>query len=120
MNHDLHFWEIDWHHNHYFIAFYGLLAYNIIEWSVKKDRYDNVNKKLNFKKYALDHYDNWIVTLMLMPVIVWFGPDLLNLINQMLRKEFQWTDAMYLGVGGLAQAINIALRRIHEMLNNRK
>ena len=116
-----YFWEIDWEHNHYFLAFYGLLAYNIIEWSFTKDGYDKNSRKFSFRKYALKTYDNWIAGLALLPVVVWFGPDILNWINTLLGTSIEWRDAMYLGVGVLVQVIYYLVKRIrlHMSRNHR-
>lgn len=116
MNHDTHFWEVGWHHNHYFLAFYGLLAYIIIEWSNYKDIDDNKHRRFNFKQYARERYDNWLASLILTPIIVWFGPELLKWANQFFGLKFNWSDAMYLGVGALAYAINRVFKKAHKVL----
>ncbi|MEO9805894.1 MAG: hypothetical protein ABJF04_21730 [Reichenbachiella sp.] len=108
-----------WYLNPYFLAFYGLLAYIIIEWSLTKDRYDRRHDKFNFSQYAREKYDNWIVCFILTPIIVWFGPDLLKAIGQIFGWKMRWMDAMYLGVGALVHVMGYAVKRMNLVMRQR-
>lgn len=116
MNDYLQFWDAGWYQNPYFLALYGLVAYTLIEWSIAKDRYDDKHRKFNFKRYVRERYDNWVVTLILTPIIAWFGPELLNGTGRYLDMTVTWSDAMYLCVGALAYVVNHLVKRAHRFI----
>lgn len=108
-----------WYLNPYFLAFYGLLAYIILEWSLAKSRYQRRRGKLAFSKYAKSKYDQWIVALILTPIIVWFGPDILMMIDQFFGWEIKWEEVMYMMVGVLVHWINYVIKKINAAVRSK-
>jgi|ADGO01.1.fsa_nt_gi hypothetical protein len=57
-----------------------------------------LGKTFPFKEYAKKNYDNWLSTLIGVPVIL-VGADLLDIVRVLHDKDITWSDAFYLGAG---------------------
>lgn len=96
--------------NIYVLAFYGWLIYTVVMFSMEKDEYDDANKAFSVKKYIVRNWDNWLLSLILVPIIatkavsIWAGG--------MEMAGFSWTfyDIYYLGVGALVELLYFGIK----------
>lgn len=51
------------------------------------------------------NWDNWLLTFLLAPVLVWYLPDIIALINTRLNAELQTLEVYYLGAGPLTEVV---------------
>ena len=49
-------------------AIYGVILYNYLIFSFTKDGYDDTRKKFLIKRYALKRWDNWIWSILFIPI----------------------------------------------------
>lgn len=89
------------------LAFFGWLAWNGIMFSVHKDEDE---KNFNLKSYALEHYDNWLASLVVIPVLLIVGAKQLN-INIEDVGNFEWKDCYYPLSGFIVEAIKVAWKK---------
>lgn len=76
-------------------ALAGWLAWNVLLLSIEKD--DN-EKTFSLKTYALEHWDNWLASLFLIPVLLFFGYRGLGL-GVVEMDHLKWSDAYYVCSG---------------------
>jgi len=102
--------------NIYFLSFYGFLIYSVGVFVIKKDKYENENKKLLIKKYLFDNWDNWIFSLMLVPIIAIKAEDMWAILMEVVEKKWIFYKVYYLGVGIIVEAFYILI----EWVNNKR
>lgn len=96
-----------------FLALYGWLVYNVIVFSIRKETYDKgCDAKFKIKSFINQHWDNWLATLLLTPIVAYCGPEVLDIINQYLEKSYEWNVAYYFGTGILGELIYILIRKL--------
>ena len=88
-----------WYQNHLLLAFYGWLVWNVLMFSLEKDKLDAENKRFNVKRYFRIYYDNMLVTAVFTPILVVFANDLWIYLMDFLGKDFEFSDIAYLGIG---------------------
>lgn len=98
----------------YFLAVYGVLLYYVILWSIEKDKTDELGKRFDFKKWKSATKDNFIVTLMIVPLIIIFDDEIAGLLNEYLEKDIHFGNMVYLMAGpvtGIIYKLVIKLRK---------
>lgn len=80
------------------IALVGFLAWVIIVFRIDKDLVDDSEKEFSFRDYAKKNYDNWLTSLIGVPVVL-VGADLLDIVKVFHDTELTWSNAFYLGAG---------------------
>ena len=88
-----------WYENHLLLAVYGWLVWNVLIFSLAKDKNDERGKRFNFKAYFVKHWDNMLVTAIITPVLVLFAPTLWMYLMGFVDKSYAFSDVAYMGVG---------------------
>ena len=77
--------------NSYIVALYGWVFFNIITLGFAKDKKDSEKKYFNYRVWFKYHWDNMIVTLFAIPIMVEFSTDLWTLIvNDWFNKDWEY------------------------------
>ena len=102
---------------HYALALFGWFLYNLLIFNVSKDKVDNENKRFNYKAYVSKHWDNWLFTLCLAPVLVYYMADLIVLFSQWLERDVPELEIYYLGSGVLTEIVYYLLSKLTRLKN---
>ena len=89
----------------YAIAFFGSIIYNYVLFVIAKNKCDQEEKDFPYLKYFKMNWDNWGLTFMLAPVLVWYMPDSVGLINAHMATELGEHEVFYLGAGPLTEVL---------------
>lgn len=90
---------------HYFIALAGWFIYNFLLFNLAKDKIDKKNKAFPYHAYLIKNWDNWLLTLILAPVLVYYMQDIVNLIGHWFSVKLPTYEIYYLGVGVLTELV---------------
>lgn len=95
------------------IAFVGWLAYNFLVFSMQKDTYDDQGKALLVSEYARKYWDNWLASLFMVPILLYFGYKGLGLdvFGALDLEHLQWSDAYYPAAGFLTELVISAIKK---------
>lgn len=89
----------------YAIAFFGSFLYNFILFVISKGNSDKQDLDFDYKKYLKINWDNWALTVFLAPVLVWYMPDIVDLLNSKMSLELAEHKIFYLGAGPLTEVV---------------
>lgn len=85
-----------------FGAFIGWLVFNVIMWRIEKNKYDKLHERFPWGKYAGETYDEWLTSIVCVPLILWIGYRSLSL-NPLAQgldvANLDWNDLYYLCAG---------------------
>jgi hypothetical protein len=89
------------------LAFLGWLAWNWGLFVYEKDSLDALDQKFNVKHYAERYWDNWVLSLICVPILIIIGIKGLGLKALPVAdvEDLQWNDMYYLASGLLAEAV---------------
>jgi len=87
-------------------AIAGWVAFNFLALSLYKD--DN-EKTFALKSYAGEHWDNWLASFFLIPVLLFIGAKGLNITID--EKHLEWNDLYYVGSGFITEALKMAYKK---------
>lgn len=96
--------------NPIFAALAGWLAFNVLLFSTEKDVLDEVGQQFPVRDYVLKHWDNWLLSLVSIPVLLYVGYKQLNL-GMIELDNPQWNELYYLGCGFFAEAAKVAWKK---------
>ena len=98
----------------YFLAVYGVIAYFTLKWSFAKNPYDDPEekKKFSFKVWWGGQYDNLIVTIIFVPLVIIFDEEVVYLIKRIFDYEIQTNNFVYLLSGPVVDGIYLGLSEI--------
>lgn len=102
----------------YFMAFYGVLVYYAIVWSLAKNAAEKKKVKFNFKKWRLSITDNVIVTLLIVPIVIIFDDEIVYLYNQFAEQDIVLGKWIYLMAGVLTDLIFRLVQKLRKSENN--
>lgn len=103
--------------NNYLIALFGWFIYNFLLFNLDKDGKDDKGLHFNYNKYVSTHWDNWLFTLLLAPVLVYYMDDILTIIERYTDKKFDHLDIYYLGCGVLTELVYYGLSKLNKLRN---
>jgi len=103
--------------NIYVLAAYGFLIYTVLMFVIEKDEYDGEGKKFCVKTYVRRNWDNWLLSLILVPIIATKAQDIWAGAMEIFSKEWTFYNIYYLGVGALVEALYTGVKWIN---NKRK
>lgn len=87
----------------YLIALFGSIIYNYMLFVIAKNNCDKIPVDFEYKKYFKLNWDNWGLTFLLAPVLVWYLPDIILVLNSYVLNKFNIKlpvlSVMYLGAG---------------------
>lgn len=92
-------------------AFFGWLAFNVIMLRIDKDKFDANDQKWPIGKYAQKTWDNWIASLVMIPVLVWAGYKQLDFGVLLSDHSIKWSDAYYLCSGFATELVIVAIQK---------
>ncbi len=83
----------------------GWLAWNFGLFSMEKDQVDAEGKPMDLKRYASCYWDNWVFSLIFIPILIIVGIKGLGFEALPFGdlEHFQWHDLYYLGAGAFAE-----------------
>ena len=103
--------------NIYVLAAYGFLIYTVLMFVIKKDEYDNEDKDFSIKKYFKQNWDNWLLSLILVPIIATKAEDIWLASMEVVGRSWRFFIFYYLGVGALVELLYTGIKWIN---NKRK
>lgn len=83
-------------------------AWNALLLSLDKDENE---KSWTLRTYANEHWDNWLASLAMIPILLFLGLKGLNLGQFNLNTGFDWGDVYYLGSGFITEAVKVAYKK---------
>lgn len=89
-----------------FAALAGWLAWNVVLFSIYKDANEN---SFNAKSYVKENYDNWLASLVMIPVLLYIGHSQLSI--DVDGQNIEWTDLYYLASGFAVEAVKVAWKK---------
>ena len=90
--------------NKYFLAFYGVILYEIVNFSITKDYLESKKKPFNIKIYFDKRWDNILVLLLFAPIVAMHAKDMVALVSFYFNiKTIEFKSYWYLGVGILVR-----------------
>lgn len=93
-----------------FAALFGWLAFNVILFRIEKDKADDSDLQFNIKGYFLKVWDNWLASLVCVPIVLYLGYKQLS-IGMIDAENPQWQDLYYLGAGFLPELVIVAWKK---------
>jgi hypothetical protein len=96
----------------YLAAFFGSVLYNYLLFVIAKNNCDQTGIEFEYKKYVKLNWDNWGLTLLLAPVLVWYMPDIVALINDKLSANLSVYKIYYLGAGPFTEVVLFAMFKL--------
>lgn len=88
-------------------ALAGWIAWNIIMLSVYKDKNE---KTFNIKAYAEEYWDNWLASLVMIPVLLYVGYKGLG-FGAIDMEHLHWSDVYYVCSGFAVELVKEAWDR---------
>lgn len=89
----------------YGIALFGSLVYNYILFVIAKNKCDKEGVDFLYAKYCKMNWDNWGLTILLAPVLVWYLPDIMSIINTKMSLSLETFDIYYMGTGPFTEIV---------------
>lgn len=87
--------------NPFYAALFAWLAWNFLMLSMHKDSNE---KTWNFKAYFKDSWNNWIASLLFVPLLMFIGLNKIN-IDSELSPVHEWKEYYYLLSGVLPEIV---------------
>lgn len=87
------------------LTLFGWIIWNFTLFTIEKDKFDNTEKEFSFRVYAKTHWDNWVLSLFFIPVLIILGIKGFKL-EALPIDDFagmKWGDLYYLGAGAFAE-----------------
>lgn len=81
-----------------FAVLAGWFAWNVLMFSIEKDTFDKEKKIFPIGEYILYTWDNWLRSLVFIPVLLFAGYKNLDL-NPLVATEVGWNDLYFLCSG---------------------
>lgn len=81
-----------------FAVFAGWFAWNVLMFRIEKDKFDKDKKIFPIGEYVMYTWDNWLASLVFIPVLLFAGYKGLNM-NPFADHSVEWSDLFYLCSG---------------------
>jgi hypothetical protein len=91
--------------NVHVLAAYGFLIYTVLMFVLTKDKYDAEDKTFSVKMYLRHNWDNWLLSVILVPIIAFKAEGMWQGLMDWMSKDWQFYDIYYLGVGAVVEAL---------------
>lgn len=92
----------------YVIAFFGSILWNFALFSIAKNKCDKEDIEFPYMKYCKANWDNWTLTTLCAPIMVWYLVDIVALVNYLLTNlnvQLPMLEIYYLGAGVVSELI---------------
>jgi len=103
----------------FLISIFGWLAFNFALFSMEKDEYDEKDQEFPISKYIKKHWDNWLGSLFVIPLILYIGYKQLSL-NPLSPIDFEqahWSDLYYMSAGFAFEFLKVSINKIKKWKN---
>ena len=97
-------------------ALFGVILYNWLSFTIEKDKFDKEDEPFNFGNYAGKRWDNWIWSLLCVPLIVFKGEQLWYYAMAYFEKDWQFLDVLYLSAGVVAEGLYWLLKKMFSLI----
>jgi len=89
------------------LVFLGWSIWNFALFTIEKDRFDDEDKPFPVGKYIRSHWDNWLLSAIMIPVLIIVGIKGLDLTALPFGdfQDFKWGDLYYLGAGAFSEMV---------------
>lgn len=94
-----------------FITFIGWLAWNVLVFRLEKDKYDDEGKEFPLSTYIAKTYDNWLSSLLFVPIILFMGYRQLGFNAFGTIEEIGWNDLFYVCAGFISEAVYYMIKK---------
>lgn len=97
----------------------GWLAWNIGLFSFEKDKSDDKDEKFSLIHYANKYWDNWLLSLVCVPILIIMGIKGLGLDAIPIGdfEDLHWNDIYYLCAGAFAEAVKVGIKKVSTWKN---
>lgn len=85
------------------LSLYGLVLYHVFIFVVHKDDLDKRNISVDIKQYVKKYWDNWLFSALIIPVMVYFTPDILAIYNIITGSNLKFSAVFYICMGFLIE-----------------
>jgi hypothetical protein len=102
----------------YLMAFYGVIVYYAIVWSLAKNACEKKGVKFNFKKWKQATKDNLIVTILIVPLVIIFDDEIVYLYNEFAEDDIVMGKWIYLMAGPLTDLIFRLVQKLRKSESN--
>ena len=85
---------------HWVVGIFGWLIWTIYEFSKAKNKSDKKGEAFNIRKYWSLHWDDILFSMVLIPVIIYFLGDIVELLAQYEYLEEPEIHNIYYGLAG--------------------
>lgn len=93
-----------------FAVLTGWIAWNVLLFSMEKDKFDAEQKEFPLLAYVERTWDNWLVSFVFIPVLLYIGYKGLSL-NPFDEHPIAWTDLYYLFSGFAPELVKYLINR---------
>jgi len=98
--------------NPYIVALYGWVVFNFIILGMAKDKDDEKKKRFNYRIWWRYHWDNVVITLLLLPAVVEFSEDIwVYVVNGLFNQDLAYSRLGLMGAVPLTQLIYYLIRK---------
>lgn len=100
------------------LSLLGWLMWNFGLFSFEKDKADDLNQDFDIRHYIKCYWDNWVLSLIMVPILIILGIKGLGLdaIPMLDIEHLKWSDSYYLGAGFFAEALKYYLAKLRKKL----
>ncbi len=99
--------------NEFVLALYGFLIYTLLLFVITKDGYDKQNKKFDYKAYLKKNYDNFLLSILMVPVITFYAVDIFHsVVNDYFEKDWHFLKVYYLFLGAVVELLYLGIAKI--------
>ena len=99
-------------------ALFGVFLYNWLAFTIEKDKFDKDNKPFEFRDYSSKRWDNWIWSLLCVPLIVVYGEQLWYYVMEYFEKDWKFLDVLYLTAGVVAEGLYWLLKKMLSLISH--
>lgn len=88
------------------IAILGWLIFNMWMFRNEKNKYDRNNQPFDYSSYLKKNWEDWVLSLLLTPVLALYLADLVGLLNYYTGWNVPCYEVYYAGCGVLLKAVD--------------
>jgi glycerol uptake facilitator-like aquaporin len=105
----------------FFLSFYGAVLYYVVIWSIARNHIQQENarnstrKKFRFKEWFDEHYDEMLVTFGVVPLVVVFDDEIINIYNKTMEHDIEGIGRLvYLSAGPVTNLVYSGIKKVTE------
>jgi hypothetical protein len=97
----------------FLISLAGWALWNLIAFRIEKDKFDDEDKEFPIKTYARKTWENWVTSLVMIPVLLFLGYRGLGLnpLAVFGTEQIGWNDTYYLGAGFFTEVLMYTVKK---------